>query len=139
VIVSKSLLFFRSKIRIYFMKRFVFCFVHFSLRKSFFFLEKRHSILEDMMIIFSDLWNISIFKAGIFVFPHIGKDHWLLCHSVEKKIIKYSFTWKINHHLSFFCSTKLSRLNSKLKNNVFYGFNLKQIWNATIPIWMIEL
>ena len=50
---------------------------------------------------------LSIFKAGIFVSPHIGKNHWLLCHSVEKKIIKYSFTWKINHHLAFFCITKL--------------------------------
>ena len=82
---------------------------------------------------------LSIFKAGIFVSPHIGKNHWLLCHSIEKKIIKYSFTWKINHYLSFHLHNKIrSRLNSKFENSVFYGFSLKQIWNATIWIWIIE-
>jgi hypothetical protein len=46
--------------------------------------------------------TISIFKAGIFVFPHIGKNHWLLCRSVVKKIIKYYLLEKLItiHHSS---------------------------------------
>ena len=77
-----------------------------------------------------------IFKTGVSVSPHIGKDHWLLCHSIKKNH-KIHFTWKINHNLAFFCITKLEAgLTQNL--SVFYGFSLKQIWNATIWIWIVE-